>query len=45
MYEERNIKSRFKRDLSLVLIILPIVGIFALIKEWETVGNVPNMLI
>lgn len=37
MYEDRNIKNRFKRDILLALITFPIQGIIVLVKEWELV--------
>jgi len=35
MYDEENIKKRTKRDLGLLLVVLPIIGIIMIIDEWE----------
>jgi|GEM_PF-1772155 hypothetical protein len=37
VYDEENIKKRTKRDLGLLLVSLPIIGIIIIIMEWEIV--------
>lgn len=37
VYNEENIKKRTKRDLGLLLVALPIIGIIIIIMEWQIV--------
>ena len=37
IYDEENTKKRMKRDLGLLLVVLPIIGIIMIIDKWEIV--------